>query len=134
MTVKKKKPPELTRDATLAAVPVKNEMVSEEETREGDLILLLKRHKRLSYRVLSKIFVIPEEKKFSLDGLGRWVWERCDGENTVGGMVKQLSESFKLSRREAEVSLMSFLRHLSKKKLIGFVLPVQKKQSRRSIQ
>jgi hypothetical protein len=37
-------------------------------------------------------------------------------------MIKLMSGEFRLSRKEAEVSLMSFLKSLSKKRLIGFAL------------
>ncbi len=97
-------------------------MVREHETGDGTLILLLPRRNSIGYRILSKMFFIPREKKVSLDEIGRWVWRRCDGQTTVGQLVRQLSEEFQLSRKEAEISLMGFLKRLATKKLIGFAL------------
>ncbi len=71
-------------------------------------------------RVISKMFFMPREKKIRLDEIGSWVWRRCDGRTDVEAMINQMSEEFKLSRKESEVSLFSFLRSMSKKKLIGF--------------
>ncbi len=97
-------------------------MVSERETDDGTLILVLPRRRNFLYKLLSLIFTIPKERKLSLDDIGRWVWEKCDGQHAAGDIIGQLSEKFNISRKEAEVSLLSFLKDMSKKKLIGFVL------------
>ena len=102
-------------------------MVREKEGEDGRLVLVLKRKESRFFNFLSKFFNVPEEKRFALDDMGYWVWERCSGENTVGEIIEQLSEEFKISRREAEISLMSFLKTLSKKKLIGFALPEEER-------
>lgn len=54
--------------------------------------------------------------------MGSWVWRKCDGETAVEEMIRSMSAEFNLSRREAEISLMIFLKSLSSKKLIGFML------------
>lgn len=71
-------------------------------------------------KVFSRMFFMPREKKIQLDEVGAWVWSKCDGRTNVDKMIKMMSEEFKLSRKESEVSLLSFLRSMSKKKLIGF--------------
>ncbi len=86
------------------------------------MTLTLIRRDSFFFRVLSKFFFIPKGKNIALDEMGSWVWKRCDGVNSVEKIIMQMSDEFKLSRKEAEVSLMSFLKSLSRKRLIGFVL------------
>ena len=73
--------------------------------------------------ILSKIFPEPEEKRIRLDEAGSLVWELCDGEKTVKEIVDSLCERYKLLPREAELSLSSYLRSLSQRGLIGFIIP-----------
>lgn len=112
----------LSREDAFAAVPVKNRAVAEEQDEDGNLTLTLKREDTLLVRVLNKIFFIPGEKKIALDEIGSWVWRKCDESTTVAEMISLMSDEYKLSLKEAEVSLMSFLRSLSRKRLIGFAL------------
>ncbi len=118
----KKKREKLSRVDSLGAVPVKNQAVSEKEDKEGNITLTLIRRQTILIKVVSKIFFIPEEKKIRLDEIGSWVWRKCDGRINVGEMIGEMSEEFRLSKKEAEISLRDFLRSLSTKRLIGFEL------------
>ncbi len=120
-----KKRDSLSRAKAFSAVPVRNEVVTEEEVPDGTVLLTLPRRDTLLVRILLKIFLIPREKKVSLDEVGSWVWRKCDGETSVGDMVKQMAEEFRLSHKEAEISLMSFLKSLSNKKIIGFAVGLE---------
>lgn len=73
-------------------------------------------------RILFGVFHIPGEKKICLDEIGMWVWHKCDGRVTVGRIIEDLAKEFKINRKEAEVSLLSYLRKLGEKKLIGFLI------------
>ncbi len=117
-----KRKEKLSRAQALDAVPVKNQAASEAEGKEGGITLTLHRQETLFVRFISKFLFVPREKKISLDKLGSWVWKKCDGKTPVSKILNQMSEEFRLSRKEAEVSLMSFLKSLSSKKLIGFSL------------
>jgi len=77
-------------------------------------------------RVLAFAFAVPKERRIVLDRVGADIWELCDGEHTVDGIIAALSEKYKLNRKEAEVSLTSYLRQLGRRGLIGFAVPKPK--------
>ena len=119
MSLKKER---LSREDTLKAKPVKNEVVKERKEEKGETVLVIPRKKVRWVGVLSRIFYIPPEKKISLDEIGVWVWSRCNGNVSVINMIEELSRQFKINRKEAEVSLLNYLKKLSQKRLIGFVI------------
>ena len=43
----------------------------------------------------------------------------CNGENTVRDIIKSIQERYNLSRKEAEVSTLEYLRKLMARHLIG---------------
>ena len=57
-----------------------------------------------------------------LDQIGTQVWEMCDGRTTVEAMIRRLSEDHKLNNKEAEISLLAYLKQLGQKNLVGFVV------------
>ena len=61
------------------------------------------------------------KKKIVLDNIGSYVWELCNGKNSVNDIISGLMEKYKLRRIEAEKSLILFLQMLSRKTLIGFL-------------
>ena len=65
------------------------------------------------------LFGLPEKKRIHLDLLGTEVWKMCNGENTVRDIVKFIQERYNLSRKEAEVSTLEYLRKLMARHLIG---------------
>lgn len=73
-------------------------------------------------KLLGSIFAVPLSKKVSLDEIGSFVWQLCDGEHTVRDMATLLAKKYKLNKREAIMSLSVFLRNLGKRGLIGFAI------------
>ncbi len=61
----------------------------------------------------------PRKKVVSLDELGSFVWQRCDGTHTVQDILNDMISQFKLVRNEAFVSLTEFLKSLSRKGLVA---------------
>ena len=58
--------------------------------------------------------------------MGTEVWQMCDGHTSVATMIDRLRECYKLDRKEAEVSLLSYLKTLGQKRFIGFLVDGQK--------
>ena len=54
--------------------------------------------------------------------MGSYTVELCDGTRTVTEIIGLFAEKFRLSRREAEVSMVSYLEILAKRGVISFVL------------
>jgi hypothetical protein len=111
-----------TLEDTLNAKPVRNETVKEKKWDDGQTFLVIPRKDARWVRIFSRIFYIPEERKISLDEIGAWVWSKCDGRISVNGMIDELAGKFNLKRKEAEVSLLKYLKNLGEKRLIGFVI------------
>lgn len=120
-----KRKPKLTRQQSLNAYPVKNIAVREEIDDGGFVTLHIPRKSKWWVRLLMVFFYVPEERTVALDEVGSFVWKLCDGEHTVRDLIGELSSKYKLNRREAEVSLIAYLRTLGKKRLIAILAPAE---------
>ena len=120
----KRKPPPLTREQSLEAIPVRNAALRFERDENGLYTIRVPLRDAWWVKGLSKVFPLPDEgKRISLDEMGSAVLDLCDGETTVKEMIAETAKRFKLSRKEAEISLLAFLRELGKKGIIGLAVP-----------
>ena len=109
------------RAELLAAVPVRNPLLEwrvDEEPGSPVVVLLVPRRGDGIGRLLNRLFDAPEHRQVVLDELGTQVWRLCDGTTTVDGIVRALMERHRLQRREAEVSLTTYLETLARR---GFI-------------
>jgi len=120
--------PRLTRQEVLDSRPVRNQALRAERTPEGEAAVIIPRRTDLMGRVLAALFVVPREKRLVLDSVGSEVWELCDGQHNIRQIIEALQAKHNLTRREAEVSLMDYLRQLGRRGLVGFAImrPEQK--------
>jgi hypothetical protein len=124
-STKKKDVPRLSREDSMSARPVLNRLVKVEYDDEDNIILHVPRPDNTTVRWLAKVFRLPPHKRVALDELGTFVIEHCDGEHTVDDIVDKFAKRFKLNRREAEVSMSTFLKNLARRSIIGLVLEEQ---------
>jgi len=117
-----KKQAPLNRAQSLKTVPIKNRLVEETRTDDGTVNLFIPRRETWWIKTLSKVFFIPKGRKIALDELGSAVWEWIDEKNNVEQLITKFAEHFKLSKREAELSMVSYLRMLGKRGLIGIAV------------
>lgn len=115
----KKFRPNISRQEILAAVPVRNALVEWETNDHDEVVLRVPRRQDRVGRILHRVFAAPPFKQVVLDEVGSDVWHLCTGENSVDAIVKTLAKKYKLSRREVELSLASYLRTLAQRGLIG---------------
>mgnify|MGYP001469620761 CR=1 FL=1 len=106
----------------LASRPTRNDSLRWEQSDEGEVRVIVERQETWKVKLLSKVFYIPKERKITLDEVGTEVWQMCNGRNSVGQMIDLLSEKYQLNRKEAEVSLLQYLKTLGQKRFVGFVL------------
>lgn len=111
--------------------PARNEALSWEKTEAGEVQITIVRQDNWKVRLLSKVFYIPKERKITLDAVGTEVWQLCTGRATVAQIIEALSDRYQLNRKEAEVSLLSYLKTLGQKRFIGFVLEGEHAAGRR---
>ena len=128
--LKRRKQPRLTKDDLLASRPVLNQAVKWYLNDEQVIQIDIPRRETLWVNLLSKVIYTPEKRTIALDEVGTTVWQMIEQGKTVSTMIKQLATQFKLNRREAEASLIEYLRTLAKKKLVGFEVPRSRLEGR----
>ena len=117
-----KKQPKIGREAMFKSKPTRNEGLDWERNAEDEITITLKRSDTLKVKVLSKLFWVPERRTLVLDQIGSEVWQMCDGRNSVETIIDSLQEKHKLNAKEAEISLLTYLKKLGQKNLVGFVV------------
>ncbi|SVC16227.1 uncharacterized protein METZ01_LOCUS269081 [marine metagenome] len=117
-----RKKPRLTREAMLNSRPARNELLTWETNETGEAQITVARSESWKTRILSKVFYIPLERTITLDSVGTDVWNMCDGDTSVSAMIQGLQDRYKLDRKEAEVSLLSYLKTLGQKNFVGFLI------------
>lgn len=112
----------LPRGEMLALRPLRNKSIAWIPKPDGETpgahLTVPRREDKLG-QVLARLFQIPATKTIELDEFGAAVWEKCDGRHSVEQLIVFTSNSYKLNRRQAEVSVVSFMRMLAQRRLIG---------------
>jgi hypothetical protein len=130
------RPPDVDRKQVMTLRPGKNSLITSEkkidpETKEetGETILIVPQNDKVNRvtKMVAKWMNVPNERKIELDEVGGYVWDLCDGNHTVETIVKKTSQQYKMSRREAEVSVTMFLQMLHERSFIGFYKKTGKK-------
>jgi len=128
-----KKNPALPREDVLRLRPVRNPVVTWEREDGGDedaedetdvplkYVLNLPTRDDKYAKFLMKLFKGPSSRKVQLDEFGSHVWDLCDGKHTVEELVRFTCDTYKLNRRQGEVSVFAFMRMLSERRLIGYL-------------
>ena len=102
--------------------PVRNQLITWERNEQGEVVITIPRQAGWKVRLLTLLFHIPKKKVISLDEIGSEVWVMCDGKNSVERILRSFGQRHKLNPKEAEVSLLSYLRTLGRKQVIGFAV------------
>ncbi len=119
----RRRKPLITRDESLRSVCLRNTNIKAERQENGELLITIERGKAWWVNVISKVFYVPTHRQFVLDELGASVWDMCDGKTPVRAMIGKFASKYKLNRREAEVSVVEYLKRLARKRLIGIAVP-----------
>ena len=108
--------------------PARNELLKWERNDRGEAQITVTRQETWKVRLLSKLFYVPKDRTITLDEVGSEVWEMCNGRTSVAQMINSLRDKYKLDRKEAEVSLLSYLKTLGQKRFVGFLLEGEESQ------
>ncbi len=121
-------PPQMDRQGALTLRPGRNSQLTWEKQAEGKTMLTVPMSQKAGKvtRMLAAWLRAPSERHVELDEVGGFVWELCDGNNTVETIVQKTGREYKMNRREAEVSVTMFLQMLHEKNYIGFYKRVKK--------
>ena len=115
----------------LSSKPARNEALEWEKNDDGEVRITVTRQDTWKVRLISKVFYIPRKRKITLDEVGSEVWQMCNGRTTVAQMIEGLSDKYQLNRKEAEVSLLAYLKTLAQKRFVGFMVEGQEDQRER---
>lgn len=121
--LKRKRKQRISRDTAYAAYPLRNAHLAYERQDNGELTITVPRREDGWVRLLARIFVVPKQRQVVLDQVGADIWELCDGRHTVRELVSHVAGKYKLNKKEAEVSLTTYLKNLGKRGLVGFAVP-----------
>ena len=117
------KPDGMNREVALACTPLKNPGVGETRLENGDVLLTYTLTVRPWFSGLIRRLGVAGagtmQKKLQLDRLGTDVWDRLDGQRSVGNLILQFAEDHRLHAKEAEVAVTRFLRELGRRGLVG---------------
>lgn len=122
-----RKPSSHSREDVLRSKPVRNPALEWERVSEDEVRLKIPQRNDFMGRMLCKVFHAPSYREIQLDELGSEVWELCDGNNNFEAIVTAICKRHKITRRECEVSIGTYLKMLGEKRLLGFQLGGTKK-------
>ena len=111
----------IDRRHSLAGVPMLNPSVTVDRTTDGSWVLVATtRHdgKGLMARFLPPVQV----RRVELDELGTFVVGQIDGVRDVLEIVNAFATRFKVNRREAELSVVEFLKSLVQRHLVSIAI------------
>ena len=131
LRLKKRPDSDFNRGDVLKALPLRNQLIKWEVNDKQEVSLVIPLKRKFWIRITSKLFRLPDKRVVVLDDVGSYVWQLCDGENTVGHVVKQLCNRYQMTRKEAETSLFTFMRQLGKRGMIGFAVPKNTKEGKK---
>lgn len=103
-------------------MPVRNVAIEEERTDDGEVRLVIPLRAPRWAWPLSRLLYVPKTRRLVLDEIGSYVWSLCNGERSVREIIQALSQRYKLHRKEAEVSVVAYLRQLARRGLIGIAV------------
>ena len=114
----------LPRGELLALKPLRSpevvwEMKAEDEEPPGAKLTVPRRDDRVG-QMLSRVFQIPATKTIELDEVNAQIWARCDGATSVDQLIKYTCATYKLNRRQGEVGVVTLMKMLGQRRLIGF--------------
>ena len=117
-----------SRSDVLKARPVRNTLIKWEKSEKDIISLVVPQKNTLWVRILSRLFMLPKSRVVVLDEVGSFVWAMCDGHNSIDSIVRALCNKYKLTRKEAETSLLVYFRKLGKRGMVGFAVPKKAKE------
>ena len=90
LRLKKRPESQLDRGAILQSLPLRNQLIEWEVDDKGEVSLVIPQKETLWLRLVAKLFMLPGKRVVVLDDVGAFVWQLCDGHNSIGQIVKHL--------------------------------------------
>jgi hypothetical protein len=107
------------REVVLRAKPLRNPEIEWEHAGVDEVCLLIPRSRDLLGKALCRIFRAPSHKRVTLDEVGSFVWELCDGEHSIEQIVNATGKKYNITRRECETSVGVYLKTLGERRYVA---------------
>ena len=116
----------LTRRQSLASVPVPNTActVTRDDSGLATITIPLRRTRAMS--AIALLLWLPKGKRervVELDTVGSYVHGLCDGRRTIQQIVDIFAERYKLTRKEATLSITAYLEQLARRGIVALMVP-----------
>ncbi len=104
------------------AVPIRNQEVRVDRRGKDNVVLYVPLRRRwFNHRPFSWILPFSSHRAIGLDSLGAEVWDACDGRASTERIVENFARRHALSFHEARMSVVTFLQHLTARRLVVMV-------------
>jgi hypothetical protein len=107
----------------LKSVPVVNQTVKETELSGGRLRLTVPIKYGWWGERVRNILMMRKERKVELDAIGAAIYREFDGERTLGELIDEHAQRWKLSFYESRAMILEFIRRLVRRNLIYMMIP-----------
>ncbi|MCH2174377.1 MAG: PqqD family protein [Lentisphaeria bacterium] len=102
----------------LLAIPFRNEAADVEPENNGIRVTVFAKENPVPL-LLRWLIKTSDRKYYSIDELGKYVWEQCNGNNSVETIVDDFANKYCLSFHEARVSVCEYLKVMIQKGVIA---------------
>lgn len=110
----------LDRRESLEGVPILNE--GARITREEDGRILIHIPSGGARGLMARLLPALPDSQIRLDELGSFVFAQIDGKRNVFQIIKSFTKEYGVNRREAEQSVVNFLKSLTQRRVISIVI------------
>ena len=117
-----RQPEPLDRRRSLHGIPVVHENVTVDRREQTRLVLTVRTPQRRR-GWLARLRPPVEVRLVRLDELGSFVFEQLDGHRNVLALADRFVCEYKVSRREAELSVVAFLKSLVRRNVVSIAIP-----------
>ena len=112
----------LSEAQVLDAVPLHNQSAKVEMREGGRVVIYIPLRQRwFMHPPWSWLLRVRKRAGYELEGLGREVWEACDGKRTVEKIIDEFAARHHLRFHEARLSVMAFLRQMVQRGIVVLV-------------
>jgi hypothetical protein len=118
MTVKLNPETAMPLEVLLAAIPVRNLSVLQEEQENGLILRVPVRKRWFTSAPFSYIFPFRTFRSVEIDKTGREVLKECDGKRNIEEIVERFAQKYHISFHEARTCVLEFLKSLTRRGII----------------
>jgi hypothetical protein len=111
-----------THDQMLRAVPYRNEKLELRRGADGGCVATVPvRRPRWLVPPVSWLLPFSSVRRVELDSVGAEVLDLCDGKRSIESIIENFAANHKLSFREAQLPISSFMQQLVERGLVAIV-------------